>query len=166
VEKEMKRFQIITVIILWRFFSGCSIDSNFYIINISQVPVRISYQLKSLSEYEFFEKSVSKFKVIREDEDYSIGVKDSSFVYTDTDLLYEIMLYPNEALLTGSSSYNNLLKNTQYCESEFSNLVYLSIIKTADIDSINITTDSLLITNGLMCSVIEEIKKSYAFVIR
>lgn len=150
-----------------QLFSGCSIRSNFYIINISEVPLRVSYQLKSLSDYSFFYKKVSKYRVVREEEDYSIGAQDSSFVYTDTDSLYEIILYPNEALLTGSSSYCDMLKNTEYCEMEFKNLQYLSISKVKDVDSISIETDSIYITGNMMCSVIEEIKKyTYALVIR
>lgn len=159
--------KIIPIIFLCSFFSGCSARSNFYIINISEVPVRISYQLKSLRDYDYFEKNVSKFKVIREEEEYSIGAQDTSFVYTDTDSLYEIILNSNEALRTGSYTYHNILENTEHCEWDFENLKYLSISKLGEADSISIETDSIYITGNMMCSVIEEVKKyTYALVIR
>lgn len=162
----MKSIKIIFVIFLWTNFSGCSIGSNFFIINISQSPLRISYQLHSLNGFGYFENTAEKYKVVRDEEAYSIGMKDTSFISASKDSIYEFILYQNEALKTGSSSYSDILKDTEKCAFDFKNLKYLSIVKIDSVDSTGRANDSLYITANMMCSVIEEIDKSYAFVIR
>lgn len=162
----MKTITAGLLIFICLLLTGCTITSNYYIINISEVSVRVVYQLKSADYYGFFGTEVKKYKVIRENEGYDIGNLDSNFSYVDDDLYYEILLNPNEALFTGKASYNNMLKNTQYCDREFSNLISLSIVKIDGRDSTGISSDSIYITGGMMCSVSGELDKSYVFVIR